>query len=329
MRFILHLFSVALFSAVGANQLPIDNSVDTQLIQKENTVLIAPNKGTLKGSKVSAMLAKSSVSIISSTGDVIIDDDIVWSGDTILSIIAADNVVINGNIEALGDAAGLVISPNQGQEEGSYSLSGKISLLGADPMLIIEDEEYKVIKTIRDLRRVKDNLQGNYALARDLELGEFTPIAFSKTVNGFWFESGPYFGGKFDGLGHSLHDLEIVKEGENNKIALFARVAGPKAVVRNVNIIDAYIEGSNCIAGIAGVLDSGATIDNCYVSGEIVGHLVEYIRRDYEEGTYRYKVGGNHLGGVVGLRSGDSYVKNSHSDVLIHTVDRGDQVSDL
>ena len=309
--FLLTLCSV--FSIAHAESLAnIDAS--SRDIACNGSCLVAPENGELTGEKISQMLSEGDVTIVSHNEDIVISDDITWEADTLLSLVAGRDVLIDGNIVAKGNRAGLIITPNQNQDSGRYYLSGKITLLGAVPWLIIEDVEYRIIKSPLDLQNINGDLGGNFALSRDLDMKEtrglnggagFRPIA-----------CGSSFQGRLDGLGHVISNLSIKRPGRDSSIGLFAKVEGG-AIVRNLGVVNADIEGASSIGSFAGLLDGGALIDNCYATGKVKAHKFWVKDRGPSDGgPDGWWEGGDFVGGLVG-QINNATIKNCHANVQV------------
>ena len=103
------------------------------------------------------------------------------------------------------------------------------------------------------------------------EYKQWTPIGSSESY---------YFGGTFDGQGHSIVGLYIItsnaEDDDIENLALFEYAgdndASPvKAIIRNVNIVDSYIKGG-CKDNVSGLCAYGTNVDisNCSFDGLII-----------------------------------------------------------
>ena len=104
-----------------------------------------------------------------------------------------------------------------------------------------------------------------------------------------------YFGGHFDGNGHTISGIRIYKGGEgqeNNYQGLFGYIA-PGAEVKNVILTDAIIAGNTYVGGIVGYNDNG-TVTNCHATSSVT------IRAVANGAAYH--------GGIVGDNSGENAV---------------------
>jgi len=133
------------------------------------------------------------------------------------------------------------------------------------------------IYTPEDLDAIRDDLDGDYILMNDIDMGgwgEWEPV-------GMWdgnYPSGAYFSGILDGNGYEIRNLKIdcsepnIEDTENTFVGLFAVLAG---TVKNLGIVNASIragfeaEFESAIAGGIAGFGAWAQVENCYVTGEI------------------------------------------------------------
>ena len=115
-------------------------------------------------------------------------------------------------------------------------------------------QEYTEVKTADDLKKIKDNLSGNYVLMNDLDLtGEDIVIGT---------EYSP-FTGKFSGDGHTISGVNLNKT--DNYIGLFGKVE--HGLIMNL-AVEGNVKGGNCVGIICGS-NTGGTIINCYAIGSV------------------------------------------------------------
>jgi fibronectin-binding autotransporter adhesin len=117
------------------------------------------------------------------------------------------------------------------------------------------DDPY-IISTKEQLNNVKFDLIANYKLANniDLEGMDFIPIGHEGT---------PYIG-TFDGNGYTIQNLKIDKPNEKY-VGLFGSTNN--ATIKNLNISDANVVGTNYTGGLVGCSSGKSTISNCSVTG--------------------------------------------------------------
>ncbi len=157
---------------------------------------------------------------------------------------------------------------------------------------------YKLVSTKEDLQNMKNNLAGNYMLAKDIDMSgvdNFTPIGNSTS-----------FTGKFDGLGHTLSNLVINKENGNN-IGVFG-IVGSGSVIENLKLSGGNIKGRSCV-GLVGynlgtvrrVYNDGVAVEGRTSVGGIVGENQGMVTQVWNKGAVS---GTTQVGGIVGLNNG-------------------------
>ena len=159
----------------------------------------------------------------------------------------------------------------------------------------------------------------------DLDFSQYywQPIGISYTREGI--QVSRYFSGNYDGGSCTISGIKNTPEiqgsmtvEEQNALGsqgLFGRVYGTRqnnVTIKNLGVIDSYIQGYQNIGGIVGFCDY-STIKNCYFSGVVLGERDEVggiagsgdnIINCYNTGTIKGTGNGNDVGGVVGR--GDS-----------------------
>ncbi len=158
---------------------------------------------------------------------------------------------------------------------------------------------------------MRENLAGDYYLVSDITFpapGEdgfpaegFEPVGYDidKTQNGF---QGTPFTGRFDGNGHTIHNLFIQRPDEMY-VGLFGQIKN--ASVLNVRLEGIDIHGNQSVGGIAGESIGGT------LTGAVIGTTQNHIVRNTGQLDPGTEVG-RYTGGLVGLSSGTvtGYVKD-------------------
>ncbi len=111
------------------------------------------------------------------------------------------------------------------------------------------------------------------------------------------------FTGVFDGQGLEIRDLYINRSDENF-VGLFGRSEGD---IKNLGVVGANVSGKSRVGGLLGWQGNGATVENCYATGEVMG-------------TKGYPIS-EHVGGLIGVNSNDASVSNSYTVCNVSGVD--------
>lgn len=170
------------------------------------------------------------------------------------------------------------------------------------------------ISTVDDLRKLADDLSGNYILTNDLRISSqdaIAPIGYGGFINNNW-ETSQGFSGTLDGNNHSIvMELQSYRQCSG----LFAVIA-PTGVVKNLNITATIsgekLDDNNALGAIAGY--NAGTIQHCTVSldgktsgryamlGGIAGANVGTIAFCETHGTLSGTGRNIVIGGIVGLQ---------------------------
>ncbi|WP_448861940.1 carboxypeptidase regulatory-like domain-containing protein [Clostridium sp.] len=197
---------------------------------------------------------------------------------------------------------------------------------------------------------------GYYLISTGAELAYFrdTPLSNWKAklmcdidLDNHNFMSINNAGAEFDGCGHTIRGLHAVSSGAYT--GLFKKTSTTNCTIKNLTIEDAVIENtstsSDCEAGILmGYAGDSITVENCYVSGEIVGkNTVRYaggligdvhssgnvsIRSCYANPQIIGITSNGFAGGLVGWTGGTTTIENSYA-VVDMDVDRGYDIGGL
>ncbi|MEY7851338.1 carboxypeptidase regulatory-like domain-containing protein [Natrarchaeobius sp. A-rgal3] len=190
------------------------------------------------------------------------------------------------------------------------------------------------VTNVTQLQAMNEEKDAHYVLTEDINASEtsdwnggdgFEPIGVSLD----WFE------GTFDGNGHTISNLEIDREGEDN-VGLFGLAAD--ATIENVGVVDADVTGGENVGGLIGanvgeVSDSYATGD---VSGDqnvggLVGHSEESVMGNNVEITGSYATasvtGDYYAGGLVGRNAVE--IVDSHATGIVSGKQSAGQIGGL
>ncbi len=307
---------------------------------------IAASGGDITGAQLGTLLASTSVTIQTqlnlphnsfvtsivgssgSNGDIFVNDPVSWSANT-LTLHAYNNIHINSVMNASA-SAGLALQYGQGAGNGvvngvtsSYSVNAPVNIastgsfstmLGSNGATI----NYTIINSLgqagsttgTDLQGINGALNGNYVLGSDIQAG-----ATSGWNAGAGFAPIGTFNGNFDGLGHTITGLVIVRPTENN-VGLFSVVAG-SSTISNLGLVGGSVSGNNYVGALVGF--NNGNISTSYATGSVsgsgnfAGGLVGFnygaISASYATGSIS---GGNDVGGLAGFNYGNS-ISNSYA----------------
>jgi hypothetical protein len=299
---------------------------------------VASSGGNITGTLLSSNLARADINILSTAGNININDAITWSSNTALTLNAQNNININSAITANGASAKLALQYGQGAVStgnlSNYFVNAPINLqsgnnfstkLGNDG----SDLNYIVINSLgaagsvsrSDLQGMNGNLSGYYALGSNLvasatsswnSLAGFTPIG-SLAIP---------FTGRFDGLGHTISGLTINQPTIPN-IGLFGATSGP-TTIQNIGLVGGATAGAAGTGGLVGNNDAGL-INNSYNTGSVTGaagtgglvgsNLSGTLINDYATGNIKGNAG---TGGLLGSSTyTNGSVSNSYATGIV------------
>ena len=143
----------------------------------------------------------------------------------------------------------------------------RIILLGIISLLLLwfpmseqtDAAETIMISTPEELDAVRNDLDGNYMLANDIDMSGF--YTFEPIGN----ETDGAFTGTFDGNGYSIKNLVLNYE-TYKYVGLFGYLDGS---VSNVHLDNADVVGGRYVGGIAGYADGKGSVTGCSVSGQV------------------------------------------------------------
>ena len=147
-----------------------DGSSDTLLSAAQLTNLLAQNQVSLIGDNSLAVentLAwqhDNALNLLSS-GDVKIGGAITAQGNNARLTLGGSNVLIDKNITLTGRNAALALNSGNGHRIGR---GAAVTLSGANAAFSANDQDYKVVHTLAQLKAIDANLSGHYVLGSDI-----------------------------------------------------------------------------------------------------------------------------------------------------------------
>jgi hypothetical protein len=295
---------------------------------------IAAASGDITGAQLSANLASTNVTILSTSGaagnkgDVNVNDAVNWSANK-LTLNAQNNININSAMTGTGTAS---LSLQYGQaavasgNASTYNVLAPVSLpsgnnfstqLGSNGAPV----NYTVINSLgsassvstTDLQGMNGNLAGNYALGSNIDASAtsswnagagFDPVGKTATP----------FSGNFDGLGHTINKLTIARPLTNN-VGLFGYVVSTGgAMLRNVTLAGGSVTGGSYVGTLVGhatgdIVNSHTTqaVTGNGAPDSYVGGLAGWVTGNltYDSATGAVTGSGSYVGGLVGWITGN------------------------
>ncbi|MDD3835076.1 MAG: GLUG motif-containing protein [Sulfurimonas sp.] len=265
----------------------------------------------------------------SGDGDIIVNSAITWDTAQKLTLNAWNDIFINKEITASNADGKLELKYGQANlnanNTSDYHIKAKVNLHAGENFLTKLGNDagastvWTVVTDATAMQGISvDNAAKRYALGGDVTLDAATTNNWTPIGN----ETGK-FKGKFDGLGHTISNLNISIAW--NMIGLFGMTDG--ATIQNIGVLNADIKASNQAGILVGYV-KGSTIKNSYTTGRItgtagdIGGLVGFsyieMKNSYIENSYSLAEvkGTQNIGGLVGSINatwGTSTITNSYA----------------
>ena len=286
-------------------------------------VTIDNSNGTVGNEKVGATIIQNSLNsgtsvTIQADNDINVNETILYAKSE-LSLNAGNDININKQIDVTGTGGlSLVYAQASGNTTGDYNVNAKVNLANGTTFKTKKGSDGEInwtVVTANDFyTTLNANISGNYVLGKDLILnGTNNWTAIGDNSNKFT--------GKFDGLGHTISNLNIDKSSVDYQ-GLFGYTNN--ALIRNIGLVDVNVTGHSLVGGLVGV-NNNSTISNSYATGTVsgnygVGGLVGYnynnstISNSYATGTV---IGDWYVGGLVGINDNLSTISNSYATGIV------------
>ncbi|MFG1422819.1 MBG domain-containing protein [Roseixanthobacter liquoris] len=277
----------------------------------DNSIL---NVTTLTAALAGANVVVTTGSNGSQAGNITVATPIAWSANSVLTLTAADSILINADITATGATAGVAL--NFG---GNYSLNNgaRVTLSGASASFTTNGSAYTLIHDATGLQAM--GTSGLYALGNDIDAS-----ATAGWNAGAGFAPIGTFTGTFTGLNHVIDGLTINRP-STDSVGLFGSATG--VTISNVGLSNSRVTGRVGVGGLVGGLTGGlvrlAFSDGIISAQDNVGGLVGVVydggivADSYTLGTVS---GGTRVGGLVGLLNGTFSpvsISGSHSQASV------------
>lgn len=245
-------------------------------------------------------------------GDIFVNGAVSWSNSNSLTLTAYRNIEVNSDITNTGGAAVNLRADNTGTGDGTVSFYWGATVNTAGPVSIFYNPgadvnegskynnptsysdsvrngegpgnltAYMLVNDVADLQAIQNNLNGNYALGKDIDAratanweGGFRPIGDEETAFNGRFIGGPATWGAGPHLSSTqttITGLDI--NSFDGYIGLFGSI-GPEGVVSDVSLANVSVAarptelGGQVVGALAG-LNMGL-VQNVAVSGSVDG----------------------------------------------------------
>ena len=311
---------------------------------------IAASGGDITGANLSGLLVSNSVTIHTETGtnstidvygangangDIFVNDAVTWNAATKLTLQAHGNININTDITASHANGQVALYYGQGAVASGNTAAyrfrngAKINLKAGDNFFTKLGSDgaaatWTVITALgsagsttgTDLQGMKGNLSKNYALGSDIDAA--TTVSWNSDAGfdpvGTDLDR---FTGNFDGLGHTVTQLNVNRP-NTNQVGLFG--ATNSSNFQNVGIVDGSFSGSSYVGALVGDKASG-NIRNSYATSSVsgkswVGGLVGLSNGGNIDSSYATgAVSGSSqlIGGLIGQARFFGAISNSYA----------------
>lgn len=193
-----------------------------------NATGVNPAFVSLHADTLSRNLATTNITLESTVGNLYQEGPITWAAPTRLTMKAASDINLKGDISASGMSSGIAL-----EQGGVYRLApgNRISLTGTGATFSSNGNQYNVIQNLAQLQAVGNNLSGLYVLGANLS-------GANKSFNAIG--AGAAFTGVLEGLGNTISNVAIT--GTGPYIGLIGNNAG---TISNLNLMSSSVSGAS------------------------------------------------------------------------------------
>jgi filamentous hemagglutinin family protein len=281
-----------------------------------------------------------SVTLNASQGDIVMEHTLRWTGDASLTLNAMHSITVGpraalantgkANLTLRADSAGQdnggsvtnlgvidwskstglvsIYRDSNGRYVAGQTLSNPAWVAPLYSGVKNQVSSYVLVNSLADLENISKDLNGSYALGRDIDAN--TPGGYFQSI-GTGSASG--FTGQLDGLGHVIGNVSILAGDFAYKATGLFTSIGNSGVVRNLKLTNesviVYSDTAGALAGqssglVSNVVADGSVSDYASV-GLAVGGLIGTNSGVVYRGGSAGSAGGSGLaGGLVGINSG-------------------------
>ncbi|MDE1993070.1 MAG: filamentous hemagglutinin N-terminal domain-containing protein, partial [Rhizobiaceae bacterium] len=212
----------------------------------------------------------------SQTGNITVAAPISWSSGSTLTLSAANAITLDDSIN-VGGAGGVSLIYDSTSPTNLSFASGASIDYGATNQggsLTVNGQSYALVYSMADLAAISTG--GKSALATDLFAT--TDGTASGTATAYTGSIVPTFSGTFEGLGHSVSDLNINSTTANANVGLFGLVSS--GTIRDIALIGGSVTGADntgtggyvgALVGLLGTGSSQASVVNASASTTVLG----------------------------------------------------------
>ncbi|MFG1466311.1 MBG domain-containing protein [Xanthobacter sp. DSM 24535] len=284
----------------------------------------AANNSILNVTTLTNALATANVTVTtgsggSQAGNITVANAVTWSSGSTLTLSAYGSIAVNANITGGAGSSIVLHADNTGTVTfgaGAILRAGSSVSIFYNPSSYAAPTDYSskvgsgtltaymLVNTVQDLQDMNTNLNGSYALGRDIDASAttswnggagFAPIGSTSS----------YFYGTLDGQSHIISGLFINRGGQVG-VGLFSDL-GPGAKVFNLGLVGGSVTGDTAVGSLAGVnhgiltnVYTSATVSGSDQVGGLIGSNTATITGAYATGTVS---GDTNVGGLVGINS--------------------------
>lgn len=292
--------------------------------------------GDITGTLLGSLLASNNITLWSTSGggtdgNIYVNSAVSWSGNTILTLNATNNIYVNAPITATGTSAGLVLNYGNYASAGSATAGtnyyvdidngAKVTLGGTSASLTINGNSYTLFRSMADLNAYSSvTATEYYALAQDIDA---SGVTYSQAVIGA-------LTGTLAGLGHTISNLTINNATGAGNVALIGVLgssSAKSATVRDIGLVNANVNVDQTGPSAATLIGlSWGTVSNSYATGAVsgfdpVGGLVARNQFGFITDSWANVAvsGYSNVGGLAGL----NYANSATSGVISNSYATG------
>ncbi|WP_341991955.1 MBG domain-containing protein [Azorhizobium sp. AG788] len=250
------------------------------------------NNSILNVTTLTNALATANVTITtgsggSQAGNITVANAVTWSSGSTLTLSAYGSIVVNADITGGAGSSIVLHADNTGTGSGTVTFGSGATLSAGSSISLFYNPSsyaaptdysskvgsgtltaYMLVNTVQDLQDINTNLNGIYALGRDIDASAttgwnggagFAPIGSTSNL----------FFGTLDGQNHVISGL-FINRGSQTGVGLFSDI-GSGGKVFNLGLVGGSVTGDAAVGSLAGI--NHGIITNVYTSTTVSGGL--------------------------------------------------------